>query len=345
MIWSGWLKEKYIEYSNRWASRSTLITSIIEKKRPSATGNCSNLPSNKIRLAAVQLSIAPVNSVQEYIERVWNLIDRAAAEGAHIAVLPKRAGIPLIGTIPAVGKKGYNFLWNLINEQVQDPKEFINTIQMLSPATSNIYGSIFSLLAKLFGIYICTGSLVAYGADQKVYDTSYIYDPSGSLIGIQRECRPGRADSISGISPGMDLNVYDTLAGKIGISLGSDSSSFEACRVLSQRGAEIILAPDVEREPANPYTELKGIWCRVQENLVYAVKASAVGEFMGVQLSGRSAIFAPIELTPNRDGYIAQAQSTTDEEVVIAELDRDALNSFRAAHPNGFNISLYRKYL
>lgn len=92
---------------------------------------------------------------------------------------------------------------------------------------------------------------------------------------------------------------------------------------------------------------LRGIWPRVQESRVYGVQSCLVGELLGLTLTGRAGIFAPLELTPAGDGILAQAQHFEREDVVVvADLDLGALRRLRATRGVhlGFNLALYRRY-
>jgi hypothetical protein len=50
---------------------------------------------------------------------------------------------------------------------------------------------------------------------------------------------------------------------------------------------------------------LRGIWPRVQESYVYGLKASLNGWVAGMHFTGKAGIFAPLSITPNKDGVVA----------------------------------------
>ena len=57
--------------------------------------------------------------------------------------------------------------------------------------------------------------------------------------------------------------------------------------------------------------------------------------FVGGDFRGHSAIYAPTELTESKSGILAQATSDEAGEILLADLDYDALEQLRAAHPAG----------
>ncbi|NPV72178.1 MAG: nitrilase, partial [Firmicutes bacterium] len=90
---------------------------------------------------------------------------------------------------------------------------------------------------------------------------------------------------------------------------------------------------------------MRGIWPRVQESQVLGVSAAAVGNLLGIPFTGRSGLLAPLEMTPSGDGWLVRAASFDQEEVVVGNLDLDALHRFRDENPLDFNVELYEKYL
>ncbi len=90
---------------------------------------------------------------------------------------------------------------------------------------------------------------------------------------------------------------------------------------------------------------MRGIWPRVQESQVLGVSAHAVGNLLGMPFTGKSGLLGPLELTQSEDGYFTQADTFDEEEVVVGDLDLDALYQFREENPLNFNVKLYEKYL
>lgn len=106
-----------------------------------------------------------------------------------------------------------------------------------------------------------------------------------------------------------------------------------------------MIIPSANSEEYYFWRTMRGIWPRVQESQVYGVGANMVGHFMGITFTGRSCLLAPLELTPNQDGFIARAKTFDSEEIVVGEFDYERLHAFRRQNPLEFNEDLYAKYL
>lgn len=68
---------------------------------------------------------------------------------------------------------------------------------------------------------------------------------------------------------------------------------------------------------------------------------------MGMHFVGKSAVYAPLELTAERDGILAQLESYSEQGVVVADLDLVALREHRqqVGFYQNLNVDLYRRYL
>ena len=111
-------------------------------------------------------------------------------------------------------------------------------------------------------------------------------------------------------------------------------------------GRRVALLPIANPEPYHYWMALRGIWPRVQESLVYGVKSAMVGQLLGFTFTGRAGIFAPLELSPKKDGVLAEVESPHHEGLAVAALDLEVLRELRNAHPwRDTNEALYERYL
>ncbi|HAN86236.1 MAG TPA: hypothetical protein DCQ13_01175 [Firmicutes bacterium] len=148
-----------------------------------------------------------------------------------------------------------------------------------------------------------------------------------------------------GISPGSSIPTFNLGGVIVSVPICMDATYFETFRMARFAGADIVAIPSANPEPYNLWYALRGIWPRVQESQVYGIGASMVGQFAGQEFTGRSALLAPLELSPGGDGILAQTMTSDREDVVFAEFDLSLLYKLRAEEPLRFNLSLYRKYL
>jgi hypothetical protein len=75
---------------------------------------------------------------------------------------------------------------------------------------------------------------------------------------------------------------------------------------------------------------LRGIWPRVQESYVYGLKASLNGWIAGMHFTGKAGIFAPIGITPHKNGVIALAPQHEGNYLITACLDIQKLYEERS---------------
>jgi predicted amidohydrolase len=215
----------------------------------------------------------------------------------------------------------------------------------LSPAVRRIYETTFSTLAGSFRVYIISGSALLEDDDGVMRNIGYFFDPFGNIIAKQRKLHLMPLEVEWGFEPGRELEVLDTRLGRIAFPICMDATYFETFRIARLRGADIVVIPAANNEDYLFWRAMRGIWPRVQESRVLGIAAHAVGTFLGIPFTGRSGLLGPLELTESEDGYFAKADTVDEEEVVVGDLDLDALYRFREENPLYFNVRLYDKYL
>ncbi len=174
------------------------------------------------KIAAIQMEITSNKEVN--LEKAKTLLEKAALDGAKIAVLPEY----FLADCPEAGMS----------------KEFIESIAESIPGPATDY---LAQVAKATGIYICAGSFVAKGEDGKLRNTSAFISPKGEILGTFSKVHPENAAPKYEVSldilPGDEFPVFDTEFGKVGILIDMDATVPEAARILYVKGAEIILLP------------------------------------------------------------------------------------------------------
>jgi predicted amidohydrolase len=215
----------------------------------------------------------------------------------------------------------------------------------LAPPFVKFAYTAFSGLAREYGIYLMAGSFPTV-VGERVTNRAALFAPDGSLLGVQDKVHLMPRETKEGISAGDRFHVFATEAGRLAMPVCMDATYFETFRLLAAGGAEIVLLPIADAQNYNYWLALRGIWPRVQESLVYGVKAALVGEFLGETFTGKAGVFAPLELTPGRDGVLAEASGHDREALVTAEVDLEALQELRRNHPylGDRNPELERRY-
>ncbi len=308
-------------------------------------------PPRTVRVAAIQLESFYARNVTDYVLRLGERFREAVAEGADLVAFPEYVTQPLIGLIPGVAplegaEKGRDR-----SQANPGPDKaavaLADVTRFMEPILRNVYFTLFAALAAAARVYVLAGATPMPGAGGKVYNVSHLFGPDGRLIGAQPKVHLFPRERTEGLSPGEDLTVFETAVGRLSLPVCMDATYFETYRLAALLGAEMLGAPVANAEPYNCWKLLRGAWPRVQETPVYAVQSTLVGEFLGQELSGRAAVFAPHELTPAGDGVLASSAQPTGPGLAVADLDLDALARFREEHPvfPRLNLALIRRYL
>jgi predicted amidohydrolase len=78
---------------------------------------------------------------------------------------------------------------------------------------------------------------------QGVYNTAVLIDRSGEIAGKYRKLYVPREEIESGITPGLEVPVFDTDFGRVGMMICWDVQYVGPAQLLALRGAEVILLP------------------------------------------------------------------------------------------------------
>ncbi|MGE5553870.1 MAG: nitrilase-related carbon-nitrogen hydrolase [Betaproteobacteria bacterium] len=338
-------------------SQPAAIRRFLQRRTLRPSSNCATLPAPKVRVALVQTSLFLASSAEAYADRMLRLVQAAVDQGAQLVVFPEDNATSLVGLVPGIERLASSVNLTTSDDATAAPGDgadglgadfkIADLFRLLTPATRRVFETTFSELARALGVYIIPGSAVLAEPDGKVRNIAYLFGPHGELIGRQPKVHLLPMEAEWGLSPGDRFSVFATPLGRIALPVCMDMTYFETFRILSLLGAEIVAVPSANPEPWNLWLVLRGLWPRVQEAEVYGLIASAVGSFLGLEFTGRSSAFAPMELTPDGTGVVAQAGGVTTEEIVVADLDMDALRRYRQFSEvrAGFNRKLYRAYL
>ncbi|MDI6772748.1 MAG: nitrilase-related carbon-nitrogen hydrolase, partial [bacterium] len=320
-----------------------------------------------VRVAAVQMRLRLIGDTAEYAQMIAARARDAAALGAQLIVFPEDSGTHLVGLLPGLDSLPDDVSLAQATGAVAGPSvRPAEILRFIGPAVRTAYMATFSEVARRLGVYIASGSAMLPDEHGAVLNVGYLFGPDGALLGHQEKCHLLPLEASWGLEAGDDLRVVRTPAGALGFPICMDATYFETTRILAGLGAEVILIPacDVQEDravgaagcaagaagtapdPYNAWKALRGLWPRVQESLTYGIHAAMVGRFLGMTITGRSAILAPVELTPDGSGILAQAASWDQEEVVVADLDYGALHELWRTSDveEGFNLALYRKH-
>ncbi len=287
-----------------------------------------------MKISALQLAHAFAATPQEFFDRVREPIERAVHDGAQLVVLPNYTGMLLLGAVAPISGEHIG----LPLPDIARMGGYASTAAMLravAPALREFHLHLFGSLAARLQIYLAPGTVVEREGDQ-LYNAAYLFAPDGKVIGTQRQTHRTRDEMAWGIAQGDTLRAFEIERARVGLVSGEDVSYPEVSRILALKGANLLIHP-AAYETWSPQHFLLDLWRDVQSNQVFGVQACLAGK-------GRSAIYAPVEMTEGKRGLLAQANGDA-EQIVTAPLDFTALQQVVDNYPifNFFNHDFYSR--
>lgn len=195
------------------------------------------------------------------------------------------------------------------------------------------YFDVFSNAARTLGAYLVAGSVVLpkYRVDQgrvlwdqkpldpQVYNTAYVFDPSGQVVGEQRKVylidleMRAALDLAAGTID--ELTVVETPLGKLGVAICLDSFQDDVAHRLKGLGAQILVQPSAN--PAPWTSEQQVEWLEsayrrthLEKLFAYAVNPMMTGSLWDLGFFGQSSIVG-------QDGVLRQAATADGEEILV----------------------------
>ncbi len=230
------------------------------------------LPSFKLAMAQMRVV---GGALETNLEHAGEMIAEAAAQGAQVVLLPE--AMDLGWTHPSA-------------------------LTLAEPVPE---GKAASLLAKKYGIYICSGLTEKDG--EKVYNSAVLIDPRGEIIILHR-----KINELDIGHPyyalGQSLQVVSTDLGTIGLMICADASTgeWEISRTLAYMGADVILSPSAWAVPAdhNNLEEPYGRWWKeayipvAKDFRIWIAGCSNVGWMTGGPWKGSKTIGCSMVIGP-----------------------------------------------
>jgi len=224
------------------------------------------------------------------------------------------------------------FSWWLASLGTTDFAETVaDYLTTTGPELWQTYCTLFGELAQQSDLIIVAPSgYLPDPEDGVVRNISGVFGRDGTLLGYQAKGRLSEQDRRIA-EPGTDWTVIQTEAGALGLLLGNDLLYPEIGRLLTYKGAEILVGQGAA-ETTPLYQKLRaGLLAGMQDNQVFAAASFLVGsnDLVGkdkIQYVGRSAIFAPQELTPRFNGVLVEMGSANSEGVLSADWNYVALH-------------------
>lgn len=259
---------------------------------------------NNLKIACCQMNV--VENKRANIDKAREMIVTAAGLGAKIITLPE------IFNCPYDNKYFRDYAENFQNGE---------TIAMLSAC------------AKDNKIFLVGGSIPEED-NNKIYNTSFIFNDEGELIGKHRKVHLFDIDIKDKIrfmesevlSCGNSFTVLDTPYCRIGIAICYDIRFPEQIRSMALEGAKLILVPAAFNTTTGPAHWDILFRTRAMDNQVYIVGASPARNLKSSYVAyGHSLVADPYGKIIN--------QLDEKEAILISNLDLDYIDEIREALP------------
>ena len=258
----------------------------------------------KLRLALCQMNV--VDDKKANIKKASEMIENSICENADFIVLPEMFNCP------------YS------NEKFIEYGEVEHSSQTLNAI---------SKLAKNNKVCILAGSIPEREND-KLYNTSYIFDKQGKIIAKHRKMHLFDIDVKDKIAfkesdvltAGKDFTIADSEFGKIGIGICYDVRFLEYSRILANKGASILIFPGAFNMTTGPAHWELLFRSRALDNQVFCIGvAPALNKNATYHSYGHSIVVNPW-------GEVI-IQADEKEHLILCEIDLDEIKKVRDGIP------------
>ncbi len=254
----------------------------------------------KVKVAGIQMNM--VSDIKENIKLATSLVEKAAKEGANIILLPELFS-------------GLYFC------QIEDYNHF----KLAEPYKDNKMLKHFSDLAKKLGVVL---PISFFEVDRNCfYNSIVVFDADGSDLGLYRKTHIPTGECYEEkfyFTPGdTGFKVYKTKFGTIGVGICWDQWFCETARILTLKGAEILLFPTaIGSEPVldkDSKTHWQNTMCgHAACNIVPLLASNRVGV---ESYKDSSMKFYGSSFIANEEGSIITSLDREEVGIVSAEFD------------------------
>ncbi len=260
---------------------------------------------NEVKIGLCQMMVEKTSKGLN-VEKAKNMICKAAKLGAEIVVLPEMFNCP------------YN---NKHFREYAESSLKDETLSMLSE------------ISKEKKIYLIGGSIPELH-EGKVYNSSFIFNNEGDLIGKHRKMHLFDIDIKNGVkfkesevlTAGDKVTIVDTKWGKIGVAICYDIRFPELTRIMALKGAKIVFIPaafNMTTGPSHWETLFKS---RALDNQLYMVGVSpARNNNYSYVAYGNSLVVDPWGKVINR--------LDENEGILMQSIDLDYIDEIRESLP------------
>ncbi|MBU2644866.1 carbon-nitrogen hydrolase family protein [bacterium] len=238
-----------------------------------------------IRIALCQIDIA-LGNIQANHEKVIDILNLAAGEGAELVVFPE------------LSLCGYQF------DDVETTRK--SALEETSPVITSLDDH-----CRRLGVIAAIGFIE--NDDGDIYNTVGVFGVSGHFPRYRKVHLPAFGADRFLLKGNMGFSVIDLSFVRLGINICYDQRFPESARSLAILGAQLIVVPTSETMAMQEITDVL-IKARAYENRVFYAWANRVGTENGSLYTGLSKIVNPW-------GEVITQASSDQEDIIFAEID------------------------
>lgn len=258
---------------------------------------------SKLKIGLIQMKVE--NDKKENMIKASQLVTKISVERPDIVILPEMFSCPYVSSkFPLCAEEEGDYTFNFLSN-----------------------------LAKTNNIYLVGGS-IPEKEKNKIYNTSYVFDRQGKMIGKHRKVHLFDIDiknkqkfkESDTLSSGDKVTVFDTEFGKIGLCICYDFRFPELSRLMVGKGAKAIIVPASFNLTTGPAHWEIMFRSRAIDNQVYTIGCSPARDYNSSYISyGHSLIVSPF-------GEILY-ELDESENLITYTIDFDYVNQVRQELP------------
>lgn len=286
--------------------------------------------SSALKIATTQFELRAERSLEEFLAHVEDLVQKAAAQGAELVLFPELASTGLLGAI---------------TDHTVTTKTIRSDYRRILPAFTGDIVAGLRRIAATYDIIVVGGSHNRVDEDNSLRNTAYVVRPDGRVESQDKlHLTPQEHDL--GARGGDNLLITEVGPFTVGLLICADIQYPELSRYLMRKGVDLILCPSLTWNRRGVHRVRTGCQARAIENQLYVVHSPLIGhsglpEDAPLHAVGTALVTGPVDKTVGRNDGLMGIAETTEEEVLVVELDHDLLLASREK-PEAPGLKLHR---
>lgn len=295
-----------------------------------------------MKVATSQFRARQLKSLQDFRDHIRWHIESAVKQGAEMILFPEFVAVELL---------------TLHKFDINNMDDLSRIFEWFGKEYTDFLKQMYADLARDYQIILAAGTHFNYHLeDDCYYNTAYLFGPEGTLF-EQNKIHPSYEMVYNKelTTPGAKLDVITINGVTYGIAICYDNSFPEVARILSQMGADVILAPTCCLDEWGQSRNIIFSQARASENQVFVINSHLIGAIpfpthipYGFTFTGKSGIYSPIlPMIGPPNSIICQAEANV-ETVLVGEIDLEHLKHVRSNGNNrnrdDMRTSFYQQY-